>query len=51
MTLSDSTLILKKIIVGILVALIPFLILFGGLKLTQQILDNKEKSAIEKINN
>jgi hypothetical protein len=49
MTLSDSKLIFKKIIVGILIALIPFIILFGGLKLTQEILtDNKAKNAIQK---
>lgn len=42
MTLSDVTLLLKKIVVGIIVTLIPFLILFGGLWLTQKLL-NREK--------
>ncbi|MBD2752544.1 hypothetical protein [Spirosoma validum] len=38
MTLADITLLGKKILVGILVALIPALILFWGLRLTQKLL-------------
>jgi uncharacterized protein YneF (UPF0154 family) len=38
MTLSDVTLIGKKILVGIVVTLVPFIIIFGGLWLTQKIL-------------
>ena len=38
MTLSDVTLLGKKILIGILVALLPFLILFWGLRLTQKLL-------------
>jgi len=38
MTLSDVTLLLKKILVGIIVTLVPFFILFGGLWLTQKLL-------------
>jgi hypothetical protein len=40
MTFPDVTLLLKKILVGILVTLIPFIILFGGLWLTQKLLSN-----------
>ena len=36
MTQSDVTLLIKKILIGIVVALLPFLILFWGLRLTQQ---------------
>lgn len=38
MTRSDFILLAKKIAVGILVTLIPFLILFWGLRLTQTLL-------------
>jgi hypothetical protein len=38
MTQSDLILLAKKIAVGILVTLIPFLILFWGLRLTQTLL-------------
>ncbi|WP_255534566.1 hypothetical protein [Chryseolinea lacunae] len=38
MTLSDTRLLGKKILVGILVTLVPFLILFGGLWLLQTVL-------------
>ncbi|GAB3284927.1 hypothetical protein GCM10027347_62020 [Larkinella harenae] len=38
MTRSDLILLAKKIAVGILVTLIPFLILFWGLRLTQTLL-------------
>ncbi|SKC83876.1 hypothetical protein SAMN05660236_4577 [Ohtaekwangia koreensis] len=38
MTLSDVTTLAKKILVGILVTLVPFIILFGGLWLTQKLL-------------
>lgn len=42
MTTSDLTLLGKKILIGIVVTLIPFLILFGGLWFTQKLLsDNK----------
>ncbi|HEY9006766.1 hypothetical protein [Ohtaekwangia sp.] len=40
MTFSDVTLLVKKILVGILVTLVPFIILFGGLWLTQKLLSN-----------
>ncbi|MFI5138620.1 MAG: hypothetical protein ACHQIM_12410 [Sphingobacteriales bacterium] len=40
MTLSDVTLIEKKILVGIVVTLVPFIIIFGGLWLTQKLLSN-----------
>lgn len=38
MTLSDISLLIRKILIGVLVALIPFLILFFGLRLTQKLL-------------
>ena len=38
MTLSDVTLIGKKILVGIIVTVIPFIIIVGGLWLTQHLL-------------
>jgi hypothetical protein len=44
MTPSDFILLGKKILVGILVAVIPFLILFGGILLTQRLL-TKETEA------
>lgn len=43
MTLSDVTLLGKKILVGILVALLPFLILFWSLRLTQKLLGSTPK--------
>lgn len=39
MTLSDITLLLKKIMIGIIVTVIPFAILFGGLWLIQKVLN------------
>ena len=44
MTLSDVTLIGKKILVGIVVTLVPFVIIFGGLWLTQKILADHDKA-------
>jgi hypothetical protein len=41
MTLSDITLLAKKILIGVVITMIPFLILFGGLRLTQKILSKK----------
>jgi hypothetical protein len=38
MTLADVTLIGKKILVGIAITLIPFIIIAGGLWLTQKLL-------------
>lgn len=38
MTLSDVSLIGKKILVGIIVTIIPFVIIVGGLWLTQHLL-------------
>lgn len=37
-TLSDALLLVKKILIGILVALIPFAIIFGGLWITRKVL-------------
>ncbi|MDR3696823.1 hypothetical protein [Mucilaginibacter sp.] len=44
MTLSDVTLIGKKILVGIVVTVVPFLIIFGGLWLTRKLLANHDKA-------
>jgi len=38
MTLSDVTLLGKKILVGIAVTLVPFIVIVGGLWLTQKLL-------------
>jgi hypothetical protein len=45
MTLADVTILGKKILVGIIVTLVPFIIIFGGLYLTQRLLS---KPATEK---
>jgi len=37
-TFSDALLLVKKIIIGILVAVIPFVIIFGGLWITRRVL-------------
>jgi hypothetical protein len=47
MTLSDVSLIGKKILVGIVVTIIPFIIIVGGLWLTQHLLSNNQ---VENIN-
>lgn len=49
MTASDVTLLARKILVGIIVTLVPFLILFGGLWLTKNVLnkDRQEGSAVQ----
>jgi uncharacterized protein YneF (UPF0154 family) len=44
MTLSDVTLIGKKILVGIVVTVVPFVIIFGGLWLTKKLLTNHDKA-------
>jgi hypothetical protein len=40
-TLSDVLLLIKKILIGILVAVIPFVIIFGGLWITQRVLETR----------
>ena len=45
MTLADVTLIGKKVLVGIVVTLVPFIIIFGGLWLTQSLLSRNTKPA------
>jgi len=42
MTLSDVSLIGKKILVGIIVTVIPFVIIVGGLWLTQRVLSTHD---------
>jgi len=41
MTTSDITLLGKKIAIGIIITLVPFIILFGALWFTQKILSSK----------
>lgn len=41
MTFNDITLLAKKILIGIVVTIVPFLILFGGLWLVQNFLNSK----------
>jgi len=50
MTVSDVTILGKKILVGIIVTMVPFIIIFGGLWLTRQLLSRNEsnKQPIEK---
>ena len=49
MTLSDVTLIGKKILVGIIVTVVPFIIIVGGLWLTQRLLTahDAQKPSVE----
>ncbi|WP_183579580.1 hypothetical protein HDF18_24775 [Mucilaginibacter sp. X5P1] len=53
MTLSDVSLIGKKILVGIIITLVPFIIIVGGLFLTQKLLkgdsSSKPQSAVKQI--
>lgn len=44
-TISDAVLLVKKILIGVVVAVIPFLIIFGGLYFTQKVL----KAESEKV--
>jgi hypothetical protein len=43
MTLSDVTILGKKILVGIVVTVVPFIIIFGGLWFTQKLLTENVK--------
>jgi hypothetical protein len=45
MTISDAAILLKKILVGIIVYLIPVIIIFGGLWLTKRVFINQAKAA------
>ena len=45
MTLNDVSLLGKKILVGVIITLIPFVIIFGGLWLTQKLLSDNHKPA------
>jgi hypothetical protein len=52
MTLSDVSILGKKIMVGIIITLVPFIIIAGGLWLTQKALggDPKPQQQISKNN-
>jgi hypothetical protein len=43
--LSDAPLLFKKVLIGIIVTVIPFLILFGGLWLTKKVLSSSKNEA------
>ncbi|MBB6107381.1 hypothetical protein [Mucilaginibacter lappiensis] len=45
MTFNDVSLLGKKILVGVIITLIPFVIIFGGLWLTQKLLSDSHKPA------
>ncbi|QTE39789.1 hypothetical protein ACRQ5D_32725 [Mucilaginibacter sp. P25] len=49
MTLNDVSLIGKKVLVGIIVTIIPFIIIFGGLWLGRKLLDNAPKAKTAQI--
>ena len=49
MTLSDVSILGKKILVGIIVTVIPFIIIAGGLWLGQQLLTDNPKPAQETV--
>jgi uncharacterized protein YneF (UPF0154 family) len=53
LTLSDAVLLLKKIFIGILVAVIPFVIIFGGLWITRKVLgtNNEQLQTHTKLRN
>lgn len=44
MTINDVSLLGKKVLVGVIITLIPFIIIFGGLWLTQKLLSENHKS-------
>jgi hypothetical protein len=46
MTINDVSLLGKKVLVGIIVTLIPFIIIFGGLWLTRKLLERSSKTKI-----
>lgn len=48
-TFSDVTLLLKKILIGILVAVVPFAIIFGGLWITRRVLGSDAQQAKTEI--
>ncbi|MET3980509.1 hypothetical protein ABIB62_003109 [Mucilaginibacter sp. UYP25] len=51
MTLSDVNILAKKILVGIIVTIVPFILIFGGLWLTPRLLskvdNNKQHTQIK----
>ena len=46
MRLTDLSLLLKKIVVGVVIAAVPLLILVGGLWLTRTLLDKQNNHAV-----
>lgn len=44
MTINDVSLLGKKVLVGIIVTLIPFIIIFGGLWLGRKLLEQSPKT-------
>jgi len=44
MTINDVSLLGKKVLVGVIITFIPFIIIFGGLWLTQKLLSGSHPS-------
>jgi len=44
MTINDVSLLGKKVLVGVIITFIPFIIIFGGLWLTQKLLSGSHQS-------
>jgi len=51
MTFSDVPLLGKKILIGIIITVIPFLILFGGLWLTKKFLSGNKTEIKSSVKN
>ena len=51
MTLSDVTLLTKKILIGIFLIIVPILILLGGIKLSYKLLTPKQGPATSAATN
>lgn len=49
MTINDVSLIGKKVLVGVIVTLIPFIIIFGGLWLGRKLLEKKAATKTAQI--
>jgi len=49
MTINDVSLLGKKVLVGVIVTLIPFIIIFGGLWLTRKLLEKTSRAKITLI--
>ena len=50
MTINDVSLLGKKVLVGVIITIIPFIIIFGGLWLTQKLLSEHHEPDPQSIN-